>query len=555
MAQQLRITPQAKNRHNASFNRSNLFFAALLFACLLPGCSGNFPRLSDEDQQKVGMSETEFFRHYVVVERDGYPLGKDDKPTPTLDFKKQIEDAVKASLQAPPDNCPAGNKSCPIRLLLFVHGGLNSYRSDFQRMVALMKKDDGLLSKSKTAYHPIFVNWNSSLDTVADDLLWIRLGDRMSDLGPISFPFLLPARMALAMANVPVRLAHTVNSYKEYCDFASDVKTCGTSVDDYVSWGMFPFYTLTAPILESFGSPAWYQMKRRAKLATASRLTTISDHKWASDADKTRFNNAEGAALTLVTTLGEALKQQPRPVEVTLVGHSMGAFIVNRMLAAVTEMECAEAVSSDTKPCSKPKAILPIKNIAYLAPASPIDEFDNITLPFVGNHPDTHAWLFTLNRKDEAGEYSTWAQRIVPRGSLLTWIDGIFEPASSLGEKTLGRMANLEKYYAADHGGYQLACPSEGKQDTPAYGFRSVKLKIGRENSSAGTNRVHVYQSLGYCQDKHQGPEVHGDFSQPRYLGQVLCMMDKSAFKQADYCTTEPGETLPGIRRLPPWYD
>jgi pimeloyl-ACP methyl ester carboxylesterase len=582
--------PGDETAASAGHGRHGLVPGLFLLCFLLSACAENFPKLNPGVAARLGIDAEAFSNHYIVTQIDGYPLGaeRDHDRIPTPEFLRQTTRAIEDTLkQATVSRCAAQSAGC-VRLLVFIHGGLNSYRSDFDRMVKLMQKD-GLLEKRTSAYVPVFVNWDSSLNTLTDDLFFIRLGDRKRDLGLMSFPFLLPARMIMSAANVPVRLADTVISYAEYCNFATGVKPCYTSLDTWISWGMFPLYTITAPILDGFGSPAWYQMKRRAKLAAASRLTTITDDFWANDQLKSQFYGAEGAALTLVRALGAAIQRERRPVEVTLIGHSMGAFIVNRMLSAIENIECSVADSVGTGVgtsqrmvgCRSPSDTFHIRRAIYLAPASPLDEFDNITVPFLANHPNTDAWVFALNRKDEAGEYSTPVQKLVPRGSLLTWIDGIFEPASSIGEKTLGRMANLEKYYGTVPERHQLACPSPSAWEKAVktadvsrsrdaacreqyrldqeriingratYGFRPVCLNVNRSSAAVGS-RVHVFQSEGYCHDRAEGPLHHGDFSQPRYLGEVLCITDPTAFKSTGFCSPDPALNARSVWSLEP---
>jgi pimeloyl-ACP methyl ester carboxylesterase len=69
--------------------------------------------------------------------------------------------------------------------------------------------------------------------------------------------------------------------------------------------------------------------------------------------------------------------------EVTLVGHSMGTMLLNRLLTLA-------------------KPDLPIKRVVYLAPASRIDDFEHYVLPFLATHPSADTWWFSLSRADEA---------------------------------------------------------------------------------------------------------------------------------------------------------
>jgi hypothetical protein len=90
----------------------------------------------------------------------------------TIDYDKWINNIL-----APIDGLVSRSALTnePVRLLFFVHGGLNTYRAEFQRMLDLMNKETGPFPK--TTYYPIFINWNSALfDSVIDDLFLVRLG-------------------------------------------------------------------------------------------------------------------------------------------------------------------------------------------------------------------------------------------------------------------------------------------------------------------------------------------------------------------------------------------
>src|SRR5437879_1775095 len=110
--------------------------------------------------------------------------------------------------------------------------------------------------------------------------------------------------------------------------------------------------------------------------------------------DGRSFHISEGAARTLLKTIQARLTPvgsagheiEPQwtvgatrvPAEITMVGHSMGAIIANRLLAAVHPLRVAR--------------------IVYLAPAAGIDDFEGFLLPYLAHHPRTRFALFSLSR-------------------------------------------------------------------------------------------------------------------------------------------------------------
>src|SRR5439155_20196527 len=109
-------------------------------------------------------------------------------------------------------------------------------------------------------------------------------------------------------------------------------------------------------------------------------------------------------------------------LEVTLVGHSMGTIILNRV---VRDSEINFA------------------NIVYMGAACSVEDFSRSVLPFMEKHPDTQFYNLTLHPVAEAGEWYPWLADLPPRGSLLIWIDNFLSNPVTEQERTLGRWRNL----------------------------------------------------------------------------------------------------------------
>src|SRR5690606_32518259 len=91
--------------------------------------------------------------------------------------------------------------------------------------------------------------------------------------------------------------------------------------------------------------------------------------------------------------------------EITLVGHSMGAIVINEVLSTYPD--------------------LPVKNIVYMAPACPVRDAQKVIVPYLLRHRRARFFLLTLHPIAEADEKFSvlpWYD-VVPRGSLLEWVD------------------------------------------------------------------------------------------------------------------------------------
>jgi pimeloyl-ACP methyl ester carboxylesterase len=118
---------------------------------------------------------------------------------------------------------------------------------------------------------------------------------------------------------------------------------------------------------------------------------------------------------------------QDRPkgdkIEVTVVAHSMGTFIVNQMVRAYPEVH--------------------YKTIVYMAGADSIRNTFNSILPYLNqsDHEETNFVNLTLHPQAEVEEMSGYG--LLPRGSLLVWVDNLFSTPHTHYDRTVGRWDNL----------------------------------------------------------------------------------------------------------------
>ncbi len=123
--------------------------------------------------------------------------------------------------------------------------------------------------------------------------------------------------------------------------------------------------------------------------------------------------------------------EDKKGMEITLVGHSTGANVLNELIRnfGATEQKGKE------KPLD-----LPIKNIVYMAAACTVSHFQSTVIPYLLQNTDTEFHNLTLGRDAEMrDEYGG----ITPRGSLLVWIDEFLTNPLTHRERTLGRFDNF----------------------------------------------------------------------------------------------------------------
>jgi pimeloyl-ACP methyl ester carboxylesterase len=179
---------------------------------------------------------------------------------------------------------------------------------------------------------------------------------------------------------------------------------------------------VTAPLIDGFGTGAWDAMQHR------TTALVQNDHEFTRPGLPLR--EREGGVDIFLRELADMIDQNGGRDRwsVTLVGHSMGAIVVNRMLDDY--------------------ALLPVDRIVYLASATSIDDYKRTAVAYLRDHPKTEMYHVTLERHAEAFERFNGFFRVlffdfVPRGSLLVWIDNLLSKPTTILERRVGRYSNL----------------------------------------------------------------------------------------------------------------
>lgn len=548
-----------------------------------------------------------FAAHHLLVDPDGYALDTDYEDLRQEHLEAHLETTVFKGIQQHMDRLKAQAKTpaaCgdKLRLLIFVHGGLNTYAASFKRMERMLAQRDG--EAAYTCYYPIFVNWESGLgSSIADDLFRLRFGRPSLGVGIVTSPFVIASRLISSVAAMPMSLMHNADTMEETLSGAVDEGDPGYCVagDAVFYLPLQGLYIATMPLVEGFGRPAWQIMRRRAELAVSSRLVDGPEDKdvYASKvyqavssnerARKARLKErpTEGAIRTFARKLREHIryddsgkwywleqapppppdqipKQMPAkkteaivkaraiPVEITLVGHSMGSLLLNRLLSVLDNVEGAK--QGDLP--------MPVRRIVYMAPAAPVNELEDFMVPYLHYNTTAEFWMFLLNRRDETREIPyDGAVFFLPRGSLLAWIDSYLEAETTVGQSTSGRTRNVREYYQVERsptrrGTVNCLTPSWEAHDGPRPELKPISDQYRKLLASAprGTvdlqnqGRFRIYESPARVGDKTV-PSEHGDFTESHFFLEVLCHADGEAFNDKAVC----GE-VPYWLSEPPWW-
>ncbi len=355
-------------------------------------------------------------------------------------------------------------------LLVFIHGGLNTQKGSIDRADRLHPRmlDEG--------HYPIFVNWKSSLwSSYFDHLLFVRQGTNWGILGTLLSPVYLAADLGRGLARLPFvwgtefrRIANALpglepserrkadkiaedlleRQAKGCCVFCregsahgghehredhhhpapeacspiergEDLRSTGELALSGIIWsGTLPIKLVTSPLVDAVGMSAWDMMLRRADLLFHKEEDYL-------EAD------ADPHPRTGVPMFVERLKRfqddegkKGRCWKVTLVGHSMGAIIITRLLA------------------KEYLGFLPrIDRIVFMAAAAGVRDYEHSLYPFLLKSTETDLFHLTLNPSADAAE--AMGYELAPRGSLLVWIDDFLAKPLTPMDQVVGTYTSL----------------------------------------------------------------------------------------------------------------
>lgn len=454
--------------------------------------------------------------HIVAANHAGKPLHADpaDKdgawiPMAQPDFEASLARLVESIAASRCTN-----------VLIFIPGGLNAVESGVE-----MAAQSTQAIEAGGSY-PLFIAWDSRLtSTYWEHLTLVRRGQEKPVQGKLSAPIYGVTDVARSLIRTPVvwyhqgatdlknsriggssyrtnappqetvpdKLDNLVNTeiadvnalYVElHRRYVSDpARSIAVSLGSFdrttawqlarygLSWVTLPTKLVCGPMIDGLGTSAWENMRRRTSTLFRAPEEFYLEDRWRNPREVARAldNDSRGAVAQLLEAL-RALEKR-RPVPITLVAHSAGSLVANEMIR-----RCPD---------------LPFQNIVYLAAACSIRDWDVAVIPYLEAHPGARFHNLSLHPANEVSEAN--AADLVPRGSLLVWIDEFLAHPETVQDRTLGRWENIVQ---ATH-----LIP------------RGVRHQVTLKAFSAGEALTH-------------GPQEHGDFPDTAFWNPGLWQAD-----------------------------
>ena len=406
--------------------------------------------------------ENDLRRHTIAIDKKGRAVDPTERDR-IKDFSAYVE-AILRHVDAQTDSARerfrnAGQTGVEEvrRILVYVHGGLVETRPTLVRLDEII----GKMKHEKSAtdwYYPVFITWPSGgPSTYAEHLLTFRQGESNAILGYPTSPFVLTTDLTQGIARTPLSLSYQItndiavggqvalaapilpswsNAFA-LKDAAGDADY-RVALGEYhrgtlVQVGRFFGYLLTFPsklltqitVLDGMGPGAWNVMRHRiVNLFRRQKEFDVTPIRGEREELVQHLEAGPTGALALfLEQLKEHIEKRRGEIryEIALVGHSMGAIVLNEALRLFPEAEVAR--------------------IVYLAPACSIRDAARVLVPFLEKHEQSQFHVLTLHPVAEGDEINFCD--VIPRGSLLEWIDNWYTRPDSITERRLGKFVNL----------------------------------------------------------------------------------------------------------------
>lgn len=349
---------------------------------------------------------------------------------------------------------------------LFIHGGLVSHRGGYEKAVRLGP------ALERDGHYPLFIIWEAGWGpTLADHLKSVRRGQEWkAGWGWATSPFIVLADLGQGYGRAPMGMLQQAGDYcarmnallfadsleKEIgdheCGFLTDgdedarrrsISRALATESDPLKLGLGtyrgsfwnavgrttlgvatvgPKFVLTGPLIDGFGGGTWNNMLRRTETMFRRR-----EEMALSTGGGQGYRPRSGAVSVLLDSLGTYFARCPQPCrkKFILAGHSMGAIVATKILRQQPQ--------------------LPYERIYFLAAAASVAEVEASVIPILEDpaHQRTLFYNGMLHPRVESGEWQPKFADLVPRGSLLEWIDDALGAANTPIERTAGKWVNM----------------------------------------------------------------------------------------------------------------
>ncbi len=306
------------------------------------------------------------------------------------------------------------------RVLIYVHGGLNSTEEGLERTARLAPL---ILAETGGSTYPIFINWNSQLgSSYWDHLFHYRKGRRVADFwGAVSSPFILVADVGRALARLPIvfwdqgsaaanRLWRTVQPAaipprwrdRVVLDERYEWSALATWSDAVTQVVPGVLRVITTPLIDTVGFEGYRLLERR--IDTLFRRNEDL---------RSRSERPKGVLYELM----EAIKPE---IEIVLIGHSMGTIVLNELIRRFPRHN--------------------FRHIVYMGAACTTKDFMDAVPAYLTRNSASEFYGLCLHPAADENEVTAWST--VPNGSLLEWLDAyVLGPRTQL-HRTFGKWNN-----------------------------------------------------------------------------------------------------------------
>lgn len=369
-------------------------------------------------------------------------------------------------------------------ILLYAHGGLVTLKGSLESNATVR---DSIMAEG--AFYPIFINWHAALPTtLGEHVCCVRQGSREA-WAPLTAPIAVLGGVVNTIveavpawgsrvgdATVPLR--RNPQSYdvlydslrSEYGSPNQIRVSQGEVVELPPAWRRVPAATLTlpsrvvlTPFVAGFGAPAWENMLRRIHLMfrVEGEKRGVAGRGRFRGTDYRPPSGALGVLMDSVAGLigGERLAGDSSRT-ITLIGHSMGAIVMNEVVQRYPD--------------------IPVSDIVYMAPASSVRDLETSVIPFMRKQEQTRFYLLTLHSRADMRERAMGTD-FLPSGSLLEWLDDYLTKPRTRLDLRLGKWRN-----AIDHH-YIYPTEIRGRVSIKAFGIGdSTVLPYGNRPTRHG---------------------------------------------------------------------
>jgi hypothetical protein len=455
-------------------------------------------------------------------------------------------------------------------IVIYIHGGLNNIDGAIAKSAVLTDMFD----EQHTSQYFIGICWNSNLmPTYGQHLFGVREGLHQGPKAIATSPAMLIADVGGAAARLPMNLAsflwqdaYTVNPrgftrrkladrrYKQIrkstkdpnlkrliVGDASDERSLALRVgSDFGRWMVtYPVKVPSTLVLDLLGVQSWKNMLRRTRtmferesefipMLEFEAADVLKNYAKPPEPDTVRFldklnaTGRKGAMWHLgnYLTSGRAVWAPGKRSTLTIIGHSMGAIVACELLQRFHA--------------------LPVDNVVFEAAACSVSNFKTNVIPFLeeqnvhvqiatlkGEDPTnvvkTHIYNLCLHDDAENAEKNPGELDLSQRGSLLTWIDTLYQSPESENDRTFGRWVNA--ILATD--------------DFPSDILDRITIKeFGRDRLRERHPNVPVYTVEDDGRPKIAEPTKHGEMA--RYEPRVKKRKSNFKFWSKEYREREP---------------